>query len=183
MKTTLAFLLLCLTATAQNYGVLLWQSVGANDSLWVFSPPTNQPYSAHIGTPIGSEVIMDSNTLFVCQQTNSVAMAAFQARVVAAQAATNAALVSAASSNLLAWQTMYAQIPQGINDSSNRIVTIGSLLASFNSGTNNAAGTNSIMRQTIQNTQVAYQYLNQIIVYLARLGGGFTNQVPEQLAH
>lgn len=91
------------------------------------------------------------------------------------------------SANYTAWAAIYAQMPLGITDSSNRIAvftnqsaTLNSLWNSWKSGTNNAAGTNVIIGSTLSNLVTSAQqsvytwtYLNQIIGYLARLGPGF----------
>lgn len=163
MKTTIAILLICASAFSQNVLVTFW--------------PTNQPYQGLTNWPQGAKpVSWSTNTP---GWATNMTLANYSAYVAAQQpvydAGVSNALYSAnvnISSNAAAWQAMYVQIPLGISDSSNRIFTLGNLIASWNSGTNNAAGTNSIIKQTMQNVQVSYQYLNQIIVYLSRLGPG-----------
>lgn len=71
-----------------------------------------------------------------------------------------------------AWWTMYQQMPIGIFDSSNRQVAVSALWSSWKSGTNSASQTNAIITSALQQDQFVWTYLNQIIIYLSRLGPG-----------
>jgi hypothetical protein len=98
--------------------------------------------------------------------------ASFQAAYLAA--ASNAiyqvAMPLSLTSN--AWWTMYQQMPLGISDSSNQLATVSNLYSSFVSGTNTAAQTNSITASALQEDRKLWNYVNQIIIYLSRLGPG-----------
>jgi hypothetical protein len=63
-----------------------------------------------------------------------------------------------------AYTNMIAQIPAGISDTSNRIVTLTGLQSSINSGTNSQAQLNSIMAQMASQIKFTYVYLSNLIV-------------------
>jgi len=169
MKTLLLFLSICSSCLADNWAVTFWSTIPTNDPMRVAGCPTNQPIQwSDIGNSTNvtpPAVCLSDADLANCFTTN---LAAFQAAQSNAQ---HLAQVQTAT-NYAAWSAIYAQMPQGIADSSNRIVTATNLLWSFKSGTNSAAGTNAIIVQMLQSQQYAWTYLNQIIGYLSRLGPG-----------
>lgn len=135
--------------------------------------PDNQPFQGLTNWPIlVRPVTWSTNT--PGWQTN-MALSNFNSMMVVLSpiySNANRTSLSGPNSNYVAWFNVYTQMPLGIQDSSNRIATFNSLLSSWSSGTNTAAQTNSIVKQTIQNQSIVMTYLNQIIGYLSRLGPG-----------
>ena len=170
MKTILSlFFGFCLTVSAQTnyYGV---QFYATNSSQVLAGYPQWEPIPNGVRalgmTTNGlatNEVLFTEQSLNQCVSSNIPAMSAYQQ----AQAALNPA-----TTNMIAWQALYNQIPLGITDTSNRMTTLTNLYSSWLSGTNSATGTNNIIKQVIQNDYYTWVYLNQLINYLSKLGPG-----------
>lgn len=173
MKTILALLLgitLTITARAQ-VGTFYAVTFYATNSPQVLGGwPQWEPAIGGVralgttnGPVLTNEVLfawVDVNALI---STNQAAFSAYQ------QAQYTA---SPAGTNYAAWLSLYNQIPLGISDTSNRMVTLTNLYSSWRSGTNSAAQTNAIITSVIQNDYYTWVYMNQIIKYLSKLGPG-----------
>lgn len=66
--------------------------------------------------------------------------------------------------NWSAYTNMIAQIPAGINDTSNRIVTLTGLQNSINSVTNSQTQLSTIMAQMANQLKFTYVYVSNLIV-------------------
>jgi hypothetical protein len=75
-------------------------------------------------------------------------------------------------SNYSAWNALYTNIPAGIADSSNRIAAMGVIYTNLLAGTNTQAQDNAQMTQMAKQLYYSYVYLNEMIIYLSRLGPG-----------
>lgn len=154
--------------------------------------PNNQPYPGLTNWPYND--LKTNYTGSVPGWTTNMLLSDYTAYVAALKPVYDAGVSNAyyvtvtanVLSNYNAWYSLYTNIPAGLTDTSNRINVFTNmsrqltvLNASWNSGTNNAAGTNRVIGGILTNMviqasqgQYTWTYLNQIINYLSRLGPG-----------
>ena len=176
MKTIYIFLLSIGLCSAQDIAVQsVWQ-LPTNNWLVLAGAPTNMPENSFFTSntnAVAGYTIYDLQTWIAYRAANQASWDAFMTNVwPSALSNLTENLNTQNNSNYNAWLSIYTNIPAGINDSSNRIVTVTNLFTSFISGTNSAAGTNSIIKGMLQQQMYTYVYLNQIINYLSKLGPG-----------
>lgn len=70
------------------------------------------------------------------------------------------------------WYAIYTNLPTGLADSTTRTNSAWIAWNSFKSGTNTAAGTNSLISNALQGQYIQWIYTRQLIDYLNKLGSG-----------
>ncbi len=160
-KLFLAVWIIAIASKAQNYSV----SFQGNPVGY----PTNWPFWS---TPIGTNtvvtppnVLMTFSQLTNCYATNLDAFNAFYSN-------NNYQATLIANSNYTAWYGIYTNLPSGIADSTTRTNNAWKDYNSFISGTNTAAGTNSIIKNALLDRYVGFIYERQLLDYLNKLGPG-----------